>query len=95
MLADVKIQLRVPYCSLDTRQVHLDIYRRPIDFVEHSVKLKSVDMPPHIEVKMKSFHVFTLNMQISVYTIRNQITTLLKRKRRNLFSFLNKVNSVK
>jgi len=45
MLADVKIQLRVPYCSLDTRQVHLDIYRRPIDFVEHSVKLKSVDMP--------------------------------------------------
>jgi len=44
MLADVKIQLRVPYCSLDTRQVHLDIYR-PIDFVEHSVKLKSVDMP--------------------------------------------------
>jgi len=48
-----------------------------------------------IEVKMKTFHVFTLNMQISVYTIRNQITTSLTRKRRNLFSFLNKVISVK
>ena len=48
-----------------------------------------------IEVKMKGFRVFTSNMQISVYTIRNQITTLLTRRRRSFVSFVNKIIPLK
>jgi hypothetical protein len=54
VMAEVKIELPVPYCCLNTRKVHLDIYR-PIDFTENSVTRKSADIPTR--VKMKSLHV--------------------------------------